>query len=145
KGYITGSEMVAQLISQCSWFIHVMPAIATLRANSQRVTELASAIENVQQPQEFYRQTGRSDFSYATQNPVFGLTIQKLELAHQGEDATPFLSAANLRFRRAEWTFLKGESGCGKTSLIKAINGLWPYGRGTIVFPEGVTSFYAAQ
>ncbi|TIU12805.1 MAG: ABC transporter ATP-binding protein/permease, partial [Mesorhizobium sp.] len=136
KGYITGSEMVAQLISQCSWFIHVMPAIATLRANSQRVTELASAIENVQQPQEFYRQTGRSDFSYATQNPVFGLTIQKLELAHQGEDATPFLSAANLRFRRGEWTFLKGESGCGKTSLIKAINGLWPYGRGTIVFPE---------
>ncbi|RUW65180.1 ATP-binding cassette domain-containing protein, partial [Mesorhizobium sp. M1E.F.Ca.ET.063.01.1.1] len=34
---------------------------------------------------------------------------------------------------------------CGKTSLIKAINGLWPYGRGTIVFPEGVTNFYAAQ
>lgn len=145
KGYITGSEMVAQLISQCSWFIHVMPAIATLRANSQRVTELAIAIEGVQQPQEFYRQTGRSDFSYGSQNPVFGLTIQKLELAHQGEDATPFLSAANLRFRRGEWTFLKGESGCGKTSLIKAINGLWPYGRGTIVFPEGVTNFYAAQ
>ncbi|TIU70677.1 MAG: ABC transporter ATP-binding protein/permease, partial [Mesorhizobium sp.] len=145
KGYITGSEMVAQLISQCSWFIHVMPAIATLRANSQRVTELANAIENVQRPREFYQQTGRSDFSYASQNPVFGLTIQKLELAHQGEDATPFLSAANLRFRRGEWTFLKGESGCGKTSLIKAINGLWPYGRGTIVFPEGVTNFYAAQ
>lgn len=145
KGYITGSEMVAQLISQCSWFIHVMPAIATLRANSQRVTELAIAIENVQKPQEFYRQTGRSDFAYGSQNPVFGLTIQKLELAHQGEDATPFLSAANLRFRRGEWTFLKGESGSGKTSLIKAINGLWPYGRGTIVFPEGVASFYAAQ
>ncbi|WP_181174527.1 ABC transporter ATP-binding protein/permease [Mesorhizobium sp. B2-3-10] len=145
KGYITGSEMVAQLISQCSWFIHVMPAIATLRANSQRVTELANAIEKVQHPQEFYSQSGRSDFHYASQNPVFGLTIQKLELAHQGEDATPFLSSANLRFRRGEWTFLKGESGCGKTSLIKAINGLWPYGRGTIVFPEGVKSFYAAQ
>ncbi|TPK99183.1 ABC transporter ATP-binding protein/permease [Mesorhizobium sp. B2-4-12] len=145
KGYITGSELVNSLIGQCSWFIHVMPAIATLRANSQRVTELANAIENVQYPQEFYSQSGRCDFHYASQNPVFGLTIQKLELAHQGEDATPFLSAANLRFRRGEWTFLKGESGCGKTSLIKAINGLWPYGRGTIVFPEGVKSFYAAQ
>ncbi|RVD38067.1 ABC transporter ATP-binding protein/permease, partial [Mesorhizobium sp. M4A.F.Ca.ET.020.02.1.1] len=145
KGYITGSEQVNALISKCSWFIHVMPSLATLRANSQRVMELANAIENVQQPQEFYSQTGRSDFSYASQNPVFGLTIQKLELAHQGEDATPFLSAANLRFRRGEWTFLKGESGCGKTSLIKAINCLWPYGRGTIVFPEGVKNFYAAQ
>ncbi|RUU43228.1 ABC transporter ATP-binding protein/permease [Mesorhizobium sp. M6A.T.Ca.TU.002.02.2.1] len=145
KGYITGSEMVNSLISQCSWFIHVMPSIAALRANSQRVTELANAIENVQHPQEFYSLTGCSDFRYDRQNPVFGLTIQKLELTHQGEDASPFLSAANLRFRRGEWTFLKGESGCGKTSLIKAINGLWPYGRGTIVFPEGVESFYAAQ
>ena len=78
------------------------------------VSEIANAIENVQQPQDFYRQTGRSDFAYGSQNPVFGLTIQKLELAHQGEDATPFLSAANLRFRRGEWTFLKGESGGGK-------------------------------
>ncbi|MES0090950.1 ABC transporter ATP-binding protein/permease [Mesorhizobium sp. M0030] len=145
KGYITGSEQVNALISKCSWFIHVMPSLATLRANSQRVIELANAIENVQQPQDFYSQTGQSDFHYASQNPVFGLTIQKLELAHQGEDATPFLSAANLRFRRGEWAFLKGESGCGKTSLIKAINGLWPYGRGTIVFPDGVKSFYAAQ
>ncbi|MER9258972.1 MULTISPECIES: ABC transporter ATP-binding protein/permease [unclassified Mesorhizobium] len=144
-GYVTGSEQVNALISKCSWFIHVMPSLATLRANSQRVIELANAIENVQQPQDFYSQTGQSDFHYASQNPVFGLTIQKLELAHQGEDATPFLSAANLRFRRGEWAFLKGESGCGKTSLIKAINGLWPYGRGTIVFPDGVRSFYAAQ
>ncbi|MET2826803.1 ABC transporter ATP-binding protein/permease [Mesorhizobium shangrilense] len=145
KGYLTGSEQINALIQRCSYFIHVMPAIATLRANSQRVTELANAIENVQHPQEFYSQTGRSDFRYDRQNPVFGLTIQKLELTHQGEDATPFLSAANLRFRRGEWTFLKGESGCGKTSLIKAINGLWPYGRGTIVFPDGARSFYAAQ
>jgi ABC-type uncharacterized transport system fused permease/ATPase subunit len=145
KGYITGSEQVNALISKCSWFIHVMPSLATLRANSQRVIELAQAIENVQHPQEFYSQTGRSDFRYDRQNPVFGLTIQKLDLTHQGQDAAPFLSAANLRFRRGEWTFLKGESGCGKTSLIKAINGLWPYGRGTIVFPEGVKSFYAAQ
>ena len=39
----------------------------------------------------------------------------------------------------------QGRIGCGKTSLIKAINGLWPYGQGDIVFPEGVRSYYAAQ
>lgn len=145
KGYITGAELVNALISQCSWFIHVMPAIATLRANSRRVTELAEAIENVQQPAEFYRQSGLSEFTYACQNPVFGLTVQHLELMHRGHDSAPFLTSERLRFRRGEWTFLKGESGCGKTSLIKAINGLWPYGRGMVVFPEGIKSFYAAQ
>ncbi len=145
KGYITDAELVNALISQCSWFIHVMPAIATLRANSRRVTELAEAIENVQQPAEFYRQSGLSEFTYACQNPVFGLTVQHLELMHRGHDSAPFLTSERLRFRRGEWTFLKGESGCGKTSLIKAINGLWPYGRGMVVFPEGIKSFYAAQ
>lgn len=145
KGYITGAELVNSLISQCSWFIHVMPAIATLRANSRRVIDLAEAIENVQHPREFYQRTGSSDFRYDRQNPVFGLSIQGLELTQQGHDAAPFLTAERLRFKRGEWTFIKGESGCGKTSLIKAINGLWPYGRGTVVFPEGIKSFYAAQ
>ncbi|MET3790344.1 ABC transporter ATP-binding protein/permease [Aquamicrobium terrae] len=145
KGYITGAELVNSLISQCSWFIHVMPAIATLRANSRRVIDLARAIENVQKPVEFYRRTGDSDFRYTTQNPVFGLSVQNLRLNHQGHGSEPFLVCDRLGFRRGEWTFLKGESGCGKTSLIKALNGLWPYGGGTIAFPQGVTTFYAAQ
>lgn len=71
--------------------------------------------------------------------------IRNLELMHQGHDAAPFLTIRNLRFRRGEWTFVKGNSGSGKTSLVKAINGLWPHGRGDIVFPEGLTTFYAAQ
>ena len=145
KGYVTGAELVNSLISQCSWFIQVMPAIATLRANSERVTGLARAIESVQKPPAFYAASGQSEFSYGNQNALFGLTIRNLELMHQGRDASPFLTVANLRFRRGEWTFVSGESGCGKTSLVKAINGLWPYGRGAIVFPEGIRSFYATQ
>ncbi len=145
KSYITGAELVNSLINQCSWFIHVMPAIATLRANARRVTELACAIENVQHPDDFYTGTGRREFTYGTQDPNFGLAIRNLSLMHQGADAKPFLTIRNVRFRRGEWTYLRGESGSGKTSLIKAINGLWPHGRGSIVFPEGVKSFYAAQ
>lgn len=145
RSYITGAELVSSLISQCSWFIHVMPEIASLRANARRVTDLAEAIESVQKPKEFYGLTGHSDFRHGSQHAVFGLTIQNLELMHQGSDAMPFLTAPNLRFRRGEWSYMKGESGSGKTSLVKAINGLWPYGRGNIVFPEGIKSFYAAQ
>ena len=35
KGYITGAELVNSLIGQCSWFIHVMPSIATLQSQCQ--------------------------------------------------------------------------------------------------------------
>ena len=88
---MTGAELVNSLITQCSWFIQVMPAIATLKANARRVTDLASAIENVQHPRDFYRQTGRSEFRYGFQHAVFGLAIRRLELSHQGEDTEPFL------------------------------------------------------
>jgi ABC-type uncharacterized transport system fused permease/ATPase subunit len=122
-----------------------MPAIATLKANARRVSDLASAIEKVQRPAEFYSSTGRCDFRFGSQHAVFGLAVRDLELLHEGDQEAPFVTAANLRFRRGEWTFMKGESGCGKTSLLKAINGLWPHGGGDVVFPEGVRSFYASQ
>ena len=145
KSYITGAELVASLISQCSWFIHVMPAIATLRANSRRVMDVAEAIEKVQMPREFYQQSGHNDFRHLTQDLKFGLTVRSLELSHGGFGQEPFLKSAHLNFRPGEWTFVKGESGCGKTSLIRAINGLWPHGAGTIIMPRGVDTFYASQ
>ncbi len=145
KGYVTGAELVASLISQCSWFIHVMPAIATLRANSRRVMDVAEAVERVQMPREFYQRTGHSDFRHISQDPKFGLTLRDLELSHSGFARTPFLRCAHLNFQPGEWTYVKGESGCGKTSLIRAINGLWPHGGGTIILPRGVELFYASQ
>ncbi|MCV0397404.1 MAG: ABC transporter ATP-binding protein/permease [Rhizobiaceae bacterium] len=144
RRYVTGAELVAAMINECSWFIHVMPAIASLKANAGRVIGLAEAIETVQTPPDFYGGGGVSAFSYRAQHPAFGLTIKGLDLMHAGETA-PFLSAPRLRFRGGEWVFLRGESGSGKTGLFKAINGLWPHGRGEIVFPEGVSTFYAAQ
>lgn len=145
KSYITGAELINQLISQCSWFIHVMPEIATLRANARRITDLAQAIDKVAAPRDFYRQTGRSDFRYSTQNAAFGLAIRRLELHHEGEATKPFVVARDLRFRRGEWACLMGPSGSGKTSLMKAVNGLWAHGEGDIVMPEGLRGFYVSQ
>lgn len=145
KSYVTGAELVGSMINECSWFIHVMPAIANLKANSRRVTELAEAVERVQTPVEFYRSSGVNEFTRTTQHAFFGLTLRNIELMHQGKTAVPFLTAAHIRFRRGEWTYLKGVAGCGKTSLLKAMNGLWAHGRGSIILPENVSTMYAAQ
>ena len=145
KRYITGAELVNSLISQCSWFIHVMPSIATLNANAKRITDLANAIENVQQPQEFYRLSGRSDFRYDAQHPVFGLTVKRLELMHQGEDAAPFLSAGNIRFRRGEWTLIKGEFRQWQDQPHQGDQRPVALRPGRHRLPGGGTSYYAAQ
>jgi len=144
KGYVTGAELVNSLISQCSWFIHVMPAIATLKANAQRVTELAKAIEAVQAPREFYGASGVSDFRFADQEPAFGLSVRGLSLYHREADK-PFLAVPALTFAPGEWACVRGGSGCGKTSLLKAMSGLWPYGEGLVAWPSDVVRLYAAQ
>jgi ABC-type uncharacterized transport system fused permease/ATPase subunit len=145
RNYIVGAELVNSLIGQCSWFIQVMPEIATLKANSRRIIDLARAIENVREPRVFYAKSGHSEFRYSSQHPSLGLTVRDLALTRGGFEATPFLAARDLCFRPGEWTFVRGESGCGKTSLLKAINGLWPYGSGDVLLPSGVDTFYAAQ
>ena len=45
RDFVARGELTAELIGDVSWFINVMPAIATLRANATRLNELAEAIE----------------------------------------------------------------------------------------------------
>lgn len=144
QNYVTGAELATALINECSWFIHAMPDIATLRANALRITDLAEAIENVQRPPEFYARTGPSEFQYTTQDAARGLTLRSVELLHS-DDEKPFLTVGSLDILPGEWTLVAGESGSGKTSLFRAINGLWAHGRGAIMMPENVKSLYAAQ
>ncbi|MCZ4094427.1 ABC transporter ATP-binding protein/permease [Sinorhizobium psoraleae] len=144
RGYVTGAELANAIINDCSWFIHVMPDIARLRANAGRITDLAKAIEDVQQPRAFYARTGRSELNCVRQNREIGLTIQRLELMHPGADL-PFLATGYLHFNPGEWTLLVGRSGSGKSFLLKAINGLWPHGRGSVALPRHVRTLFAAQ
>lgn len=144
QSYITGAELANAVIRDCSWFIHVMPDIARLRANAARITELAHAIEKAQDPREFHSRTGRSELRYVRHDRRLGVVLNNIELMHPGDDE-PFLSTGRLRIGPGEWALLVGESGCGKSSLLKAINGLWPHGSGTIGLPRNVRLLYAAQ
>ncbi|MBQ0710131.1 MULTISPECIES: ABC transporter ATP-binding protein/permease [unclassified Ochrobactrum] len=145
RNYVTGAELVAAMINDCSWFIQVMPAIANLRANAGRVTGLAQAIENVQEPAEFYRRSGINRFAFAEQHPRFGLTVRNLTLMQGPDSEAPFLRSGVINIRAGDWVYMRGESGSGKTSFVKALNGLWPYGTGDIIYPQNATSFYATQ
>jgi ABC-type uncharacterized transport system fused permease/ATPase subunit len=62
RSFVTGSELVHELINDCSWLIQVMPDIANLRANARRITELAVAVGEVSDERSFYTGTGINDF-----------------------------------------------------------------------------------
>jgi len=145
RAYAASSELTAELIGGLSFFINVMPAIAALKANAGRLTALAEAIERVRDRDRFYAETGRSAFRRrdTVTGPV--LAVDNLELCHRGHDAEPFVRVPRLVLRRGDRLHVSGPSGSGKSSLLKAVAGLWPYGGGGIGLAAGARVFLAAQ
>lgn len=145
RDFAASSELTAELIGDVSWFINVMPAIATLRANASRLTEVAGAVERVRARQCFYAETGISRFERiaTASGPV--LALDDLKLSHRGHDASPFLTVSRLTVHAGERVLLRGQNGCGKSSLLKAVAGLWPYGSGRIAIQAGADVFLAGQ
>lgn len=145
RTYAASSELTAELINDVSWFIQVMPAIATLKANAGRLTELAQAVERVRERDAFYGETGVARLRRERRPGDDRLSLEGLRLYHRGHDATPFLRAQAVALSPGDWAVIEGRNGCGKSSLLKAVAGLWPHGEGVVALPERARLFFAGQ
>lgn len=144
--YVTTAALVGQLTTGFSWLIDVTPAVASLKADSERLVAYAVAVERVQDTRAFYQATGVHDFTYHQHAPEDGILVLGLELMHEGHAARPFLRATSeLQFPRGTWTALVGSSGSGKTSFLNTLMRQQDYGRADIYLPEGPRPFYACQ
>ncbi len=145
RTFSASSELTAELIKDVSWFINVMPAIATLRANAGRLMELAEAVERVRARKEFYSETGLHDFEYHRIGHGPALTLDGIALHHRGHDEVAFLTVPRMTLWPGDRVYLNGRNGCGKSSLLKAVAGLWPYGAGRVTMRSGAKLFFAGQ
>lgn len=67
--------------------------------------------------------------------------IKNLSFTHSNED-TPFLKDINLRVKRGEAVLIRGEHGCGKTTLLNLIAGIYPATSGEIKIDEENIKYY---
>lgn len=111
-----------QVHGALSWFIRMYHELALLSASMQRLSQFRAEIlqhQSQQEPQPAGRELHIRQLSFAT--PQGG----------------PLLSNVELQCEPGSWNRLSGNSGLGKSTLLRTLNGLWPYYDGQWQAQEG--------
>lgn len=78
-----------------------------------------------------------------TYTPKNHLKLRNLTIWSQSNQ--PVLKNLTLDLQPQDRLLISGPAGCGKTTLIRAIAGVWPYLTGTIIKPENHTMLFLPQ
>ncbi len=118
-----------------SWVIESYATLADYRATTERLATFGRAIEAARASAAQGRSVGVSEAASASPDLVLdGVTLSL-------PDGSTLLGRVHLEFPRGRNTVISGRSGTGKSTLFRAIAGIWPFAQGTIRRPSGTSLF----
>ncbi|MDR2365408.1 MAG: ABC transporter ATP-binding protein/permease [Zoogloeaceae bacterium] len=116
-----------------SWFIFAYKDLALLRSVSLRLIEFEAATKEKEAGGIALTQNARPDC----------LSIRALDL--RLPDGETLARIDELTLKAGERWVIRGRSGAGKSTFLRALAGLWPHGEGEIALPEGKKMFLPQQ
>jgi vitamin B12/bleomycin/antimicrobial peptide transport system ATP-binding/permease protein len=116
-----------QVQSSLRWFVDNFAGIADWRATLSRIVNFRDALLAVEQ---LHHDVARIETS---ESPAGNLTLDNVTLYLPSGRAA--LDAAHVSIAPGEHILIVGGSGSGKTALVLAFAGLWPWGTGAIGMP----------
>jgi putative ATP-binding cassette transporter len=126
-GLMQTTQAFQQVQDALSFFIQSYKEIAAWCAVIERLAGFERALKHVHQ------QSSAGGIRRVGGRPT-GLIVKGVDLFRP--DGQPLLANINLTLRRGETVLLGGASGSGKSTLVRAIAGIWPFGRGEIHLPQ---------
>jgi putative ATP-binding cassette transporter len=139
--YFSGKIALGQLMqtagafgevqSGLSWAVDAYASLARWQAEVERLTTFLGALRAARALSgtgAALQQGKGSDWE------TRGLTLRL-------PDGTALLDGAGLRFPKGRATLITGRSGTGKSTLFRALAGIWPFGAGTVERPPGTYLF----
>jgi putative ATP-binding cassette transporter len=135
-GLMQTSQAFQQVQDALSFFVQSYKEIASWCSVVERLAGFERALEHVR------RQSSDGGVRRAEGNST-QLTLEGVDLDLPG--GQPLIANINLSLLPGETVLLGGASGSGKSTLVRAIAGIWPFGRGEIRVPRGARVLFLPQ
>jgi putative ATP-binding cassette transporter len=142
-GWITLGSVVetrvayAQVSGALAWFVYAYQEIAQWRASVERLSTFADVVDaaeaDLSRPDGIQMQAAEGD------------TLRFTNLSLRLPDGRVLLEPANATVSAGDKVAVLAPTGAGKTTLFRAIAGIWPFGSGRIEMPAHARSMFLTQ
>jgi putative ATP-binding cassette transporter len=148
--YLSGELSLGSLMQAAAAFVQVQVALNWLADNAMRLADWFASSNRVMQLSEAIDRLEASlgpsqpgDTITLGASPDAQLHLRELSIAlHDGK---LMIDNAEAVVFPGDKVLVKGDSGTGKSTLIRAIAGLWPWGSGEILIPIGASVSFIPQ
>jgi putative ATP-binding cassette transporter len=135
--YVSGTMSLGQVMQAVSafmivqaafsWLVENYPRLADWAASASRLGSLLVSLDRLERA-EREGTSGR-----IVRNRAEGGVLRLRNLSVTLDDGSAVVNEADIEIARGEKVLVVGESGTGKSTLVRAIAGVWPWGTGEIL------------
>jgi putative ATP-binding cassette transporter len=120
-----------------NWLVDNYPRLADWTASASRVSSLMVSLDALERAEHGVGRIERGETA--------GAALRLGHLSVMLEDGTAVVKDAEIAIERGERVLVAGESGTGKSTLVRAIAGLWPWGKGHVQVEAGAKMLLMPQ
>ena len=138
--YLAKTMTFGDMMQTRTSFARVQDSFGWFTDSYRRLIEWAAVVERLSGFQTALEQVEQEGRSAARPTPAPALTLNNRRqsgilvlqnLTVHTQTGSPLLTDINLEAHAPEWVLLEGRSGIGKSTLLRALAGLWPYYQGS--------------
>src|ERR1700719_913627 len=148
--FLEGSMTLGQVMQAASaftivqtafgWLVDNYPRLADWNACARRIASLMMSLDGLERA-ELGDGVGRIERGETEGDAILRLNDLSVTL----DDGTAVVGEAEILIEPGERVLVAGESGTGKSTLVRAIAGLWPWGEGEVEIKQGARLFMLPQ
>jgi putative ATP-binding cassette transporter len=149
-GVLSGQLEVGRAIQATGAFTAVLGAVGVIVDNFESLSRFVAGIDRLQAlsrlvlPDEEPKAAADGSHPRIQTRPAGHLALEALTL-HPPQSERVLIKELSLVLKPGDALLITGESGCGKSSLLRAIAGLWHTGSGVIHHPPLEEFFFLPQ